>query len=281
MPVLADLGAAEFRLTGADMEPSTSLEWHMTTPDQRHRYFQQLAVYARDAKYTELNKGIGVDGQRLPPRKRPRHDRASGPVLLPHWSDSRFRTQLRWEGTSNEAVLWWQGSWGTIVGYHARGEVRGAPVRNVIGLSPQSQRRVAEQARKWWQGQIKSGRVGVGVNGPPTLQDLMWHQTPPPRPVGSIFGTPPKPPVMRAPQIVGPLPPWTLQQRLHGIWEAAGQSRTTRDELEKTAARVGRTQPLATLRDLLRRWGVTEVPATKKDATELIRRNLLGRLGPS
>lgn len=157
MPLTSYPEKAQFRISGLDMSPRGLQGF---PADEQKIYWRQIALYARDEKYRELRKGIGVDGRKLPPRKHPRSDRATGVVLVPHWSDSRFITELRWEGTPTGAVLWWKSPWGRIVRYHALGEVRGAPVRNTVGLTSAGLDRVKRKAEKWWAGHVAAGRIG-------------------------------------------------------------------------------------------------------------------------
>ena len=198
MPVLPDLSRAQIRIGGPDFEPPGP-EWRWTTPDQRRGYWREVAVLSRDEVYRQLHKGIGANGEKLPPRRRPRRDHANGPVLSPHWSDSRFRTELRWQGTPDGAVLWWRSPWGRIVGYHARGEVRGAPARNVIGITVQGQERVKKKAAEWWASQVRTGRMGTGVTMLGNLpmaagaEGLTWRRSPPPRKPGGFSPVPPAP----------------------------------------------------------------------------------------
>lgn len=292
MPVIADRERAQFRLTGSDFEPG-GLLWDLATPAQRRGYWSQVAVLARDAKYAELNRGVDVTGERMPGRLHPRSDSATGRVLVPHWSDSRFETQLRWAGGDDGAVLWWKSPWARIVIYHAEGipTKSGLVVRDVIGLSPKSVDRVQERARKWWAGQVSSGRLGEGrleTTLAPAIAAAQkagtfsgWHRVPPPRVPGSIFraSMPAKVPVqVVAPVFPEPIPPWAALQRIYNLWQAAGRRRTSRTEIEMTVRRLGRTQTLLTLRGILIRWGIVEVVTTKPQALRLILRVLLDRL---
>lgn len=292
MPVIADRERAQFRLTGSDFEPG-GLEWDLATPSQRRGYWSHVAVLARDAKFTELNRGVDVTGAKMPGRLHPRDDHATGRVLIPHWSDSRFETQLRWAGGDDGAVLWWKAPWARIVIYHAEGipTKSGLVVRDVIGLAPESVDRVRDRARRWWTGQVSSGRLGEGrlettVSSAVAAAQKAglfsgWHRVPPMPGPGSVFrATRPVrvPPPVAAPAIPGPLPPWTALQRIYGLWEAAGRRRTRRAEIETTVRRLGRTQTLATLRGILFRWGVADVVTTKPQALRLILRVLLSRL---
>lgn len=159
MPLLAEPAKARFTLTGPDCAPP-DLGHH---PDyDRRAYWRQLALECRDEKYRELHRGIDVNGARLRPRLHPRPDHARGPVLVPHFSDSRFRTSLRWAGGADGAVLWWKWPWNRIVAYHARGipSHLGVIIRDVVGLTSGGLRRALARARAWWESRIAGSRTG-------------------------------------------------------------------------------------------------------------------------
>lgn len=286
MPVLVDLASAQFRLSGRDFEP-TDLAWHLATPEQRTGYWNQIALLARDRKYAELNSGTGVDGNQLPPRKKPRHDHANGRVLVPHYSDSRFRTELRWGATADGAILYWKSPWGKVVGYHARGEVRGAPVRNVIGLTARSQQQVYQQAQKWWAGQVESRRFGAGTTmqgpSPGRIGPVAgWTSSPPSRKPDSPFAG--SMPARQRPNVAAPAIPrnaqaYRIEQQLWPLWDAAGRRRTTPAAIDAAVAGLARAT-LATLDEVLVRFGVdsADLPATKPEALRMLRTILLDRL---
>ena len=289
MPVSVDLRKAQFRLAGEDFAPS-DLAWAQASRDDREAFWDNVALLARDAKYRELTKGIGVDGKRLARRKRPRSDHATGPVLSPHWQDSRFRTQLMWAGGHDGAVLWWKAPWGRIVGYHARGEVKGGPVRNVVGLTAESQEAIRRKALKWWAGQVEAGSLGerkyevVGriVQGTANDSDILWStgwRKPPARPRGGFFHTPE--PLRHVPPVETPtreLPAWELQRVIAGWMQAAARLAVDEAEIDGFVAEVGRVQPLLTIRVALVRIGVVTPATTMDRALDLVRRQIVTRL---
>jgi hypothetical protein len=289
VPVIPDVRKAQFRLSGADFAPQ-DVAWLNASRDDREAYWDNVAVLARDAKYRELTKGVGVDGRRLPPRRRKRHDRATGPVLSPHWSDSRFRTQLMWSGSHDGAVLWWKAPWGRIVGFHARGEVRGAPIRNVVGLTDESAEAVRRKARKWWAGQVDAGSLGAAkyeVQGRVVQADedgdVLWStgwRKAPQRPKDSIFARQsasmrPVAPVSTPTRF---LPPWELQRSVAGWMTAAARRAVAEPEIDAYVADLGRTQSLESLRVALVRLGVVEPALTLERVLELLRRQIVTRL---
>jgi len=285
MPVTPNVSRAQITITGPDFSPGTP-EWATATPEQRRGYWREVAVLARDEVYRQLTKGIDANGEKMRARKRPRRDHATGPVLSPHWSDSRFRTELRWQGTPDGAVLWWRSPWGKIVGYHARGMVRGAPARNVVGITAQGQERIKAKAVQWWASQVRTGRMGVGVTMLGTLpmaagaEGLVWRRSPPPRERGSIFGPVPTvpPPLVPPPQFSRIDRPWAVIQKLSAWWNAAGRGRVRDADIGRILDRMDRVLPLADLVEVVARFGVREVPTTKVRALELIGLNLRERL---
>lgn len=311
MPLTADLAKAQFRLHGDDFAP-TDIAWFRAAAGDRRAYWRQVAVLARDEVYRQLTRGIGADGRRMPARKRPRHDRASGPVLVPHWSDSRFRTELRWQATEDGAVLWWKSPWGKIVGYHARGEVRGAPVRNVVGVTAEGQSRIRRKAREWWDGKARAGAMGVrgwtmlgGLDGPTPPPAVATAWKPPPRTPGSwaaqlaaqhqaaglLATSRPVPavprPLLPVPRPLVPLPPLVgpprvvrLHQEVSDFMWAAARLPSGVDEATITAfiLWVDREYTDEEIRELLYRLGVTEPVGTREELLELLKRQLIERL---
>jgi hypothetical protein len=291
MPQFTRLDPPDIVLTGADVEP-TEEWWLFLSPRQRETYYLQLAVAMRDGLYRQLHKGIGANGQRLRGRKGPRHDRATGPVLVPHWSDSRFRTQLRWEATGRMARLYWLDPWASIVSYHARGLVRGAPVRNVIGLCAAELERAVKQARKWYAGQdwatpgamvamapaarqavtgavagFERTRVALGL---PPLPSVPWLTRP-------IELRAPLPPARVAPPLPVGLDAAEVAQRVRVVYDAAGRAATTDAAIRQTMRRLERYR-LGTLREVAVRLGIDPAPDDRDAVLELIRRTLVDRL---
>jgi hypothetical protein len=116
------------------------------------------------AKRRQVTAGRGADGKPLPPRKHPRHDRAAGPPLAPHRERSRSLLRLRHSKTGPSViVIWWGAGWGKVLGYHARGLVRHAPIRNVIDFTPDAMTRLRRQVRQWWD-------ANAGGHGLPPVQ---------------------------------------------------------------------------------------------------------------
>lgn len=115
------------------------------------------AVYKR--KQEELSRGLDWYGRKLKPIKRSTVEQraalygpmAKGPPLMPQYETSRTRRLLSVRVVmGNRAVGYYPKRWGKILGYHARGEVRGAPKRDIFGLSRAGIRWAREQATKQW-----------------------------------------------------------------------------------------------------------------------------------
>jgi hypothetical protein len=294
MPLIAEKERARFTITGVDFAPAGLAE---ASERDRRNYWRQVAVLARDEKYRELKKGIGVDGAALLPRKYPRRDRASGRVLVPHWNDSRFVTQLRWEGTASGAVLWWRFPWGKIVGYHAVGvRYRSGRVivRDVVGLTLEAQERVRERAAKWWEGNV--GKVQAaperqflrlpepppGVVYKPYEAFDTGFRKPPPRPRGSIFQPRPGPgfrPMPPTGPVTTAVPPWELQRHWADVMARGWRGEVGEAELDRLLEAVRRTQAMETVRDTLRRLGVIEPVRDWDQAIDLLRRQVTQRAG--
>jgi len=137
--------------------------WSQVTPSEKRRFFQFCRGQAESLMRRQLIQGIGADGQRLIPvapstrargrwRSKSGKGRASAPPLVPAYTESRT---LKWLRSSvNHAIgtvsLWWSHGWMEVLGYHAAGEVIGAPIRDVLGLSPSNERRLRDEARRFW-----------------------------------------------------------------------------------------------------------------------------------
>lgn len=290
MPVYADIQRARFTLSGADLAPPSVFA---ASDRDRAAFWTQVAVLARDRKYAELHRGVGVDGAKLKPRERVRRDRANGPVLVPHFSDSRFRTMLRWAGTRDGAVVFWKAPWAKIVRYHAEG-VRypngRVIVRNVVGLTRQSVEWVRRRAAAWWEARVAAGRMGdraftvqgglaLDARGGDGAVAGGWGKAPP-RPTGSIFAPPP--------ESFRPVRPTRLAYRpadvpeLHRLVEdwmaAAGRAAVTRASIADFVRTLDLTQTTDALRSVLYRLGVPDPPGDRTEVLRLVRLQITERL---
>jgi hypothetical protein len=189
----ATVTAADLRivLTGPEFEP-TGPAWNRASEAERRAYWKRLAEIAYFIKRQEIARGVGADGKKLPPvQPSSRPDGAKGQPLDPHYGESRTARLLAYSSTAMGATLYWRASgrksWAVILGYHARvgGEVRGAPLRDTLGISPRGRKQVAAQARQWW----TSGRPRPAPA--PVLR---------PRPRPAVIAPPPPPKPTLPPQ---------------------------------------------------------------------------------
>lgn len=101
--------------------------------------------------------GIDRFGRRLDPRQKPRRDGARGSVMVPHHTRSRLiknffaRVTISWRGWRVDAG-WTDAPW---VVFHAEGRVIGAPMRDVMGVDPQTQREAMETIREMTLGSLR------------------------------------------------------------------------------------------------------------------------------
>lgn len=128
----------------------------------RARYWGWVAELGLKAKDSELARGLDADGKPLTPvsAKTRKYRRSamtptgkgdpSAPALMPGRGLSRTRSLLAARARDNYAEFYWRydpwtgDQWGKILAIHAR---RG---RNVVGISPQSVRKVQAAALKLW-----------------------------------------------------------------------------------------------------------------------------------
>ena len=165
---------ASFSILGPDAGPP-KIPGVRVTAARRKAYWEMLARHVTARKNWSLARGIDAHGKRLKPvRPSACPDRATGPPLTPHRVDSRSRKWLRVQpfprNNPDRIVGFWSHNWATIVGYHARGEVRGAPIRDIVGLSARDQAWCIATARKEWAAKYppaSPAAARVGVNRRP------------------------------------------------------------------------------------------------------------------
>lgn len=171
-------------------------DWTHADARLKGDYLAYVADLARRVKVEQLRRAMGADGERLIRRKQARKDNARGPVLSPHYTNSR--TQKWLNATSNKrdetVTVFWKFGWGRILGFHARGEVRGAPVRNVIDYAPAIEREIRKLAADWWRlhsmGRlIRPKHEPSGAPAPPAVAPVVRPARPRPRKVAA----PPRP----------------------------------------------------------------------------------------
>jgi hypothetical protein len=144
------------------VEP-TARSWKSATAADRKSFYQEAGKRAVREKRSELTRAIGSNGRTMKPRKHKRADGANGPVLTPHDAASRTSRLLAFRAWQGGVTLFWHSAitkdqrkpWGTILGYHADGKVRGAPKRDVR-LSKRGRGVVAKEMAKWWTGFLRA-----------------------------------------------------------------------------------------------------------------------------
>lgn len=133
-----------------------------------------LAEEAKRAKDRSLAKGLDRLGQRIvraKPESREPYNRAglgwTGPGLMPQRELSRTRRYLRViaypQGNPDRVVGYWLNKWGPILGYHARGEVKGAPVRDVVGMSEADIAEAKARAVRRWAAEVQPSTLPMPV----------------------------------------------------------------------------------------------------------------------
>jgi hypothetical protein len=177
MPLSVNEGKASFTLAGADFEPANDPAWRLASEGLRRAYWAHVGRLAVYFKRDELRRGLDAAGGKLARIKQPRPDGADGPPLSPHYAESRFLRYCQVRTTARSATIFWGSGWAKVVGYHARGAGH-LPVRDVIGLTRASQRKLAEHARLWWlrahgttalpgrTGDRRNGRAPGSAGGP-------------------------------------------------------------------------------------------------------------------
>ena len=270
MPQTRDPNNAWFALSGPDCAPEER-GFAGDPPAERARYWKELARLMFEERRSELFKGLGVDGHRLSKRKDPRRDGATGPVLIPHFSASRFSTKMSYAGEPDRAVVTWDKDWVVVVAGHASGRATGT-VRDVCGLTPSGIVRVVKQARKWWAGQkrhvpwYEQGDT-VGMPVPAGA-----------RQVGRTFTAAdlaPEGPVPTPPILSG-TPTHTTHQQFEEVFRAATRAQLDQRQIAQTVARLAfLTTP--ELVDLAKRVGIIPAPSDRATLLELLRRTLVQR----
>lgn len=141
---------------GGQIEPGTAT-WRAAGAADRLAFYRRAGAVAEREKRAELARAIGANGRRMKARKHPRADGANGPVMTPHDANSRTARLLASRASATGLTLFWHAgirkgqrkAWGVILGFHAAGQVRGAPVRDVR-LSKRGINKVRAEMAKWW-----------------------------------------------------------------------------------------------------------------------------------
>jgi hypothetical protein len=190
-------------------------DWARAPSALKKRYYEAGGPLVLDELAKQLGKGIGHNGRQMKVRIQPvLDDGADGPVMEPHYDASRVITLADWSATDHGLKLWWHAGtghkshrkarkigakappFGTILAWHAEGEVPRCPVRDVR-LCPQRVRNVKLRLRPKWELLKKRARIGPQSGQPIDRQ----HEVPPsPHPHPTPAPKPPKRP--QAPRFV-------------------------------------------------------------------------------
>lgn len=154
-------------------------EWADASPSIRRKLLDEACAITRREKLLQLRNSVGADGARLAKRKHPRADRASGPVLTPHRSASRAEKWVRCVPAykAGTITVTWSHGWLTILGYHAEGKVRGAPVRNVLEFPLAAIRRIRDAVVRAWRALMRTAerRAAAARKGHETRRMPKWR----------------------------------------------------------------------------------------------------------
>ena len=152
-------GGATFRVEG--IEPA---DLHLHPEPVRRMYWRWIVELVLTAKDRELAAGLDRFGLMMVPLglATRRHRRSemgpadsNAPPLQPAHGASRTRSLFDGRAFPDRAEFFWRfdeftgANWGRVLKFHARG-AGGLPVRDVIGLSPQSLQWVRLQAMARW-----------------------------------------------------------------------------------------------------------------------------------
>jgi hypothetical protein len=164
---------AKFTVQG--IEPANDPAWALAGPEVRRAFWRAVVAFTLKAHDQQTAAGLDRFGRTLVPIKEStRRNRKSemgpadpdAPPLTPAHEVSRTRLNLTGKALDNSAVFTWTDGWGRVLAIHAKGSrKRGLPVRDVIGLSDDSLRKVRNWALGWW---LTRKRTGVA----PTMRPI-------------------------------------------------------------------------------------------------------------
>jgi hypothetical protein len=153
-----------FRVEG--IEPAADPVWRLADESVRRAFWRAVVGFTLEAKDRELASGLDRFGVPLTPiaastraRGRMRSHTGLGsagnPPLTPANALSRTRALLTGRAMEDHAEFFWTTDdvtglpWGQVLSWHRAGAGR-LPVRDVIGLAPQSLATVRARADRWW-----------------------------------------------------------------------------------------------------------------------------------
>lgn len=167
-----------FWLRWEQVEPRDDPAWGVASEAMKGRFRREASIIAAAEWDKSRRKGLDRFGQKLAPISEYTYNNRrsamgdadpDAPPLTPAYDLSRTRSFLRKRVTAEGVYFWWiydprvKRSWGVILGYHATGQVRGAPVRDVIGFSPSEVETIRSHMRRWWDARRRSVVAQAGA----------------------------------------------------------------------------------------------------------------------
>jgi hypothetical protein len=171
-----------FWLDWADVEPRDDPAWLWAGSALVGRFRREAAIIAASEWDKSRRRGLDRFGRPLAPISEYTYNNRrsamgdadpDAPPLTPAYDLSRTRSFLRKRNTDRGVYFWWirdprvRRSWGVILGYHAAGQVRGAPIRDVIGFSDAEKAAIRAHMRRWWDARRRRAAYDAGLLGLP------------------------------------------------------------------------------------------------------------------
>lgn len=148
------------------LAPEDDPAWFFASGSARRQFWRQVSLLAVAEYEADREDGIDRHGNPaapLSPRTIAQRRSAmtpnvdwTAPPFIPGHSASRVVSYLRPIVTEHGVWMRWRhdyrlgATFGQLLFWHARGMVRGCPIRDVLGLSPQATIRVWKASRRWW-----------------------------------------------------------------------------------------------------------------------------------
>jgi hypothetical protein len=154
-----------FAVTAAQIAPTTDPAWGLAGPAGRRKFWLRAAELVPRAYAADRRRRVDRFGQplaNLSPVTIAHRKSAMGPAVknAPQFTPagllSRTISYLRVKVLEDSLWVSWKFDpftrqwWGQVLQWHAEGLVKGAPPRDVIGLSPAALRWLAKEMTTWW-----------------------------------------------------------------------------------------------------------------------------------
>lgn len=171
-----------FWLDWSEVEPRDDPAWLWAGTALKGRFRREAAIIAASEWDKSRRRGLDRFGRPLAPISEYTYNNRrsamgdadpDAPPLTPAYELSRTRSFLRKRTTDRGVYFWWirdprvRRSWGVILNYHATGQVRGAPIRDVIGFSDAEKAAIKAHMRRWWDARRKRAAYDAGLLGLP------------------------------------------------------------------------------------------------------------------